>query len=539
MKHIAKLAAVLLQMYELSPERIQNPRLFHLVKVEKRDVNKLSVNEAFVALSALLHEYASDVEVCAREVTMIVGLLNRAAQEEDPIAAAIDAILGNEELAHPAVRTFLAPALLAINGRPFQIEAAEPFREIGETTLGEVPFPTEGHWLWTGVMDGYPLMGTDSEKLQEAPPEVLIGSTLSIIVRLARSDKYAAIEALADKLIGGYTNVNTKFMDLVQKVEAGGGHVHAESDAEAVNSNRLPAEWVETLESLCSAEAPPEGEAGHVTASINLAKVIGDLQSIKAGMIPPLSTLIAMVARSTMVPETSEERVRRLVMAGTGADIALNAPLPEEWKKTALGLSNTGMFNMSVPQIERKLYFAANLINHMPEFLNGQVPPLNKVLAAALFPSISSDVEMGEALKWINACSGLEGHKDASVPAPVFDDGPYLENVATAPAGTQVQVASNEAAKLPREWELTIKGLSKVKVSEDTDAFTSELVGLAKRIGRLGSLRNGFVPRLSEVLAVTLKPGNSSAVHLDKVTRVIDATSKVHELAKNENQKES
>lgn len=528
MKHIAKLAAVLLQMYELSPERIQNPRLFHLVKVEKRDVNKLSVNEAFVALSALLHEYASDVEVCAREVTMIVGLLNRAAQEEDPIAAAIDAILGNEELAHPAVRTFLAPALLAINGRPFQVEAAEPLREIGETTLGEVPFPTEGHWLWTGVMDGYPLMGTDSEKLQEAPPEVLIGSTLSIIVRLARSDKYAAIEALADKLIGGYTNVNTKFMDLVQKVEAGGGHVHAESDAEAVNSNRLPAEWVETLESLCSAEAPPEGEAGHVTASINLAKVIGDLQSIKAGMIPPLSTLIAMVARSTMVPETSEERVRRLVMAGTGADIALNSPLPEEWKKTALGLTNTGMYDASLPQIERKLYFAANLISHLPEFMDGQTPPLNKVLAAALFPQIVTPAEMDKAVAWVDACSGLQGRKDASVPAP------FGEDEAVKPANKD----KLEAAALPEEWRLTLKGLSSIRLTQE-DAFTESFITLAKNIGRLGSVRNGFVPRLSEVLAMATKPGNRSAVHLEKVTRVIDATSKIHELAKNENQKES
>lgn len=535
MKHIAKLAAVLLQMYEMSPERIQNPRLFHLVKVEKRDVGKLSVNEAFVALSALLHEYASDVEVCAREVTMIVGLLNRAAQEEDPIAAAIDAILGNEELAHPAVRTFLAPALLAINGRPFQVEAAEPLREIGETTLGEVAFPSEGHWLWTGEMGGHPLMGSDSEKLQDAPPEVLIASTLSIIVRLARSDKFAAIEALADKLIGGYTNVNQRFMDLVNKVETGGGHVHDAVDSENPSNNRLPTEWVETLESLCAAEAPAEGEANHVAESIRLAKVIGDLQSIKAGMVPPLSTLIAMLARSTMVPETSEERVRRLVMAGTGADIALNAPLPEEWKKTALGLTNTGMYDMSLPQIERKLYFAANLISHMPEFMDGQMPPLNKVLAAVLFPSISSDVEMGEVVFWINACSGLNGSKDASIQAPIFENQSFLDEVEPVETAT----ATMHAATLPKEWELTIKGLSKVKVSDDTDAFTTDLVGLAKRIGRLGSLRNGYTPRLSEVLAVTLKPGNSSAVHLEKVTRVIDATSKLHELAQQENKKES
>jgi len=377
--------------------------------------------------------------------------------------------------------------------------------------------------LWTGEKDGIALLNNNAEAYHEGGPEVLVASTLAIMTRLACTSNFEAIEAMADKLVGAYNNVNSKFMSLVAKVEAGGGQVHTVGDAEEQDNNRLPAEWVETLESLCSAEAPTDVEAGHVAESIRLAKVIGDLQSIKAGMVPPLSTLIAMLARSTMVTETQEDRVRRLVMAGTGADIAVNPALTAEWKTTALGLTNTGMFNGNLPQIERKLYFAGNIVSHTPEFLAGQIVPLNKVLAAALFPQIDTQEEMDLALKWIDACSGLHGCKDASVPAPVIG-----EAEETAAVGTKLTI---EAALLPKEWELTIKGLSKIKVADDTDAFTQELVSLAKRIGRLGSLRNGYVPRLSEVLAITLKPGNSSSAHLDKVTRVIDATSKMHELA--------
>lgn len=88
--------------------------------------------------------------------------------------------------------------------------------------------------------------------------------------------------------------------------------------------------------------------------------------------------------------------------------------------------------------------------------------------------------------------------------------------------------------ELPRNWKLTLEGLNKLKLSPAATEFETNVLKLAKAIGRCNDVKENRLPTLGAILAVALRPGNYSDAHLRKVERTIDAMSNIHETARAE-----
>lgn len=188
-----------------------------------------------------------------------------------------------------------------------------------------------------------------------------------------------------------------------------------------------------------------------------------------------------------------------------------------------------------------------DLVAQLADQIAGLVNVLGKKLIEKHEKANELSPEWVETLKTMTADDGVEatGPKAAvKVMAHRISEMSAVKSNMIPPLSTLLWTLAAEEAKekppleskpapetyrvLPNDWKVALEALGKFKNQTDVNGFEPEVVKLAKAISRCNDVKNGYLPTLTSVIAVIVKPGNYSDAHLRKVEKVIDHMISVH-----------
>lgn len=174
------------------------------------------------------------------------------------------------------------------------------------------------HWLWTGLHEGKDIHSPSLEQNKENPQaSYLPHETVRIGLR-----------GLANKLVSGQLDGADKLCDeIVGAVSAMQTHLANVMNTGSVSgANKLPAEWVSTMQQFEKAEAGSLTKPQSFGVPLgHISKELSQMSAVKAGMVPPLSALLFTLVKAVKEQLELDGWVKAKPQAPTIPSVGLTA----------------------------------------------------------------------------------------------------------------------------------------------------------------------------------------------------------------------